>query len=317
MNAYPWRNLKALIEEKGTKNDSKSFMFYKDRIVSYREMHESSNTIAHNLRKLGIKKVDNFIVFLVNSPEFIMIWFALAKIGAVMVPLNTALRRLDLAYIIEDSEADTIIMESDLLKNYQEVRDQFNLQREILIAENPSDTPEDMIPFKSLMDGTAANLDTEIHMSDPLCIIYTSGTTGKPKGVVLPHFSYVNSGLAILEYQGIKPGDRLFTTLPLFHVGAQLVIVIPAMVADTDFAIMTRFSASKFWDQVRRYNCNIIHYLGSLAHILYSQKERPDDADNPAERMVGGGATREIWEKFEKRFGVIFQEGYRFQTAMG
>ena len=250
------------------------------------------------------------LVFLFNSPEYLMIWFALAKLGAVMVPINTASRSHDLNYIIKDSESETIILETLLLENYLEVRDQVNIKREIILNNNSSDKTHNMIPFQSLKNGQSDNLRTEIEKYDPLCIIYTSGTTGKPKGVVLPHFSYINSGITIKGYEDLKPGDRLFSTLPLFHVGAQLLIVIPAMIADIDFALMRWFSASLYWDQVRKYNCNVAHYLGSIAQILFLQPEKPNDADNPVERMIGGGISKQIWEKFEQRFGVTIIEAY-------
>jgi crotonobetaine/carnitine-CoA ligase len=89
-----------------------------------------------------------------------------------------------------------------------------------------------------------------------------------------------------------------------------LVVAIPAIVGDVGFALVRRFSASKFWDQIREHNCNIVHYLGSLTQILYQQPPRPGDRDHLPIRMVGGGVPKDLWEKFEKRFGVTFLEGY-------
>ncbi|MFC1825593.1 AMP-binding protein [Thermodesulfobacteriota bacterium] len=310
MEDFKWKNLKVLIEEKAIKNGDKSFMLFEDRTLTYMDIHKESNILAHNLHKLGVKKGENVLVFLFNSPEYLIIWFALAKLGAVAVPINTASRTHDLKHIIEDSGSETIILESVLLKNYLEVRDQTNIKREIILENSPLDKTHNMVPFQSLKDGHSDNLGTEIDEYDPLCIIYTSGTTGKPKGVVLPHFSYVNSGITIKEYEDLKPGDRMFSTLPLFHVGAQLLIVIPSMVADIDFALMKEFSASIYWHQTRKYNCNVAHYLGSIAQILFLQPEKPDDADNPVERMIGGGVSKQIWEKFEQRFGVKIIEAY-------
>ncbi len=310
MEDFNWDNLKVLIEEKAIKNGEQSFMLFEDRTISYMEIHKGSNIIANNLRKIGVKKGENVLIFLFNSPEYLMIWFALAKLGAVMVPINTASRSHDLSHIIEDSEAETIILETLLLENYLEVKDQVNIKREIILKSSPSDKVHNMIPFQSLKDGQSDNLQTEIEKYDPLCIIYTSGTTGKPKGVVLPHFYYINSGITIKEYECLKSGDRLFSTLPLFHVGAQLLIAIPAMVADIDFVLTKKFSASRYWDQIRKYNCNVVHYLGSIAQMLFLQPKKPDDADNPVERMIGGGMSKQIWEKFEQRFDVTIVEAY-------
>jgi acyl-CoA synthetase (AMP-forming)/AMP-acid ligase II len=309
MQEFPWTNLKALLEDKAVKNGNKTVLFFEDGLLTYRDLHETSNAIAHNLQRLGIQKGDHVLLFLFNGPEFLKAWFALAKLGAVTVPLNTALRRLDLTYIVQDSDAKAIILDEALAENYLEVRKEVHLPREILLTRGPGPS-EGMIAFQSLERGPLDNLKTEIRHSDPACILYTSGTTGKPKGAILPHFSYINSGLAIAKAIGVSEGDRLFTTLPLFHVGAQLVVAIPAIVGDVGFALVRRFSASKFWDQIREHNCNIVHYLGSLTQILYQQPPRPGDRDHLPIRMVGGGVPKDLWEKFEKRFGVTFLEGY-------
>jgi acyl-CoA synthetase (AMP-forming)/AMP-acid ligase II len=309
MPECPWTNLKTLLEDKAVKNGARNLLFFEDGLLTYRELHEASNAIAHNLRKLGIRKGDHVLLFLFNGPEFLKAWFAIAKVGAVTVPLNTALRRLDLTYVIRDSDAKAVILDESLAQNYLEVSKEAGLPVEILVGPGPG-APEGMISFPSLESGPAENLDTDIRHSDPACILYTSGTTGKPKGAVLPHFAYVNSGRAIAGAIGLRAGDRLFTTLPLFHVGAQLVIALPSIIADVEFALVRRFSASKFWEQIRRYDCNVVHYLGSLTQILYQQPDGPGDRDHRPIRMVGGGVPKDLWEKFEKRFGVAFLEGY-------
>ena len=115
----------------------------------------------------------------------------------------------------------------------------------------------------------------------------------------------------------MNKGTGCFPLCPLFHVGAQLLIALPAMTADISFALMEKFSASRYWDQVRHYNCNVLHYLGSIAQILLAQPERPDDADNPGERMIGGGVPKKIWKKFEDRFGVKIIEAYGLTECGG
>ncbi len=309
MRGFPWTHLKALLEDQGPKNAGKSLLFFEDLVLTYGELHERSNAIARSLRALGVRKGDPVLLFLFNGPEFLKAWFALAKLGAVAVPMNTALRRLDLSYVVKDSDAKAIILDGELADNYLEVRREAGLSQEILVGREAARV-DGAIPFASLEQGGVEDLDTEIQPSDPACILYTSGTTGKPKGAILPHFAYINSGRAVARAIGLKEGDRLFTTLPLFHVGAQLVVAIPSIVAGVDFAVARRFSASRFWDQVRRYNCTVVHYLGSIAQILYQQPPGPGDRDHLPIRMVGGGASKELWEKFEKRFGVTFLEGY-------
>jgi crotonobetaine/carnitine-CoA ligase len=311
------RDLKTLIEKKGDENGSRSFLLYEDRVISYQEMNENSNRISRSLRKLGIRKGDKVLVFFPNCLEYILLWFALAKLGAVMVPINTGLKRDDLTYIIQDSDAKAIVLESGLLEVYGEVRKRAGLDLEIILPKGPSNPPGDMVPFATLLEESADRLEGDVQMSDPVNIMYTSGSTGKPKGVILPHFNYLVSGKEMACYCRLQPGDRMFTPLPLFHIGAQQVVVIPSLLAGIDFALGGRFSASKFWDQVRQYRCSVVHCIYPMTMFLYKQEAKADDADHPARRMIGGGSrfSKEDLEKFEKRFRITCLPFYALTEA--
>ena len=167
MQELPWKNMKQLIEDKAALNGSKEFMFFEDQVVSYGEVHEKSNIVANNLRGLGIGKGDRVLVFLFNSVEYVIIWFALAKVGAVMVPINTASKQHDLIHIIQDSEAETIIVESDLWERYEAVRSAVHITREILMEGGPGDLPKGVVSYESLREGSPADLDTDLKVHDP------------------------------------------------------------------------------------------------------------------------------------------------------
>jgi crotonobetaine/carnitine-CoA ligase len=141
-------------------------------------------------------------------------------------------------------------------------------------------------------------------------MIYTSGTTGLPKGVILPHFSYISTALHFSKITGITKKDRLFSTLPLFHCGGQHVLVMPALLNDIDFAMEKRFSASQWWNWVRKYGATILVCAGTIVPILYKQEKRKEDSDNPARLVWNAGTAKEIWKDFEKRFGLKIIEVY-------
>ncbi len=144
-----------------------------------------------------------------------------------------------------------------------------------------------------------------------MAIIYTSGTTGLPKGVMLPQYSYINTGTFYIEdiVQATKE-DIIYTSLPLFHCNAEQFTVMGTLLRGCKMVLAEKFSASGFWDEIRKYNATIFHYIGAIATILYKQPPKENDADNPARIAMGGACPKEIWRDFEKRFGLQVIEGY-------
>lgn len=299
-----------VIEDKVAKKGDDPLMHYKDEVYSYEAIDAKANAIANSLREAGVGKGDNVCTFLFNSPEYLALWFGIAKSGAVLVPLNVNLKAGGLAYNINDSDAETIVLEEQTRENYETARDDLeNIEREYLLG---GDDEDDYRSFERLLEGsTDTSPDVSLAPDDPMCILYTSGTTGMPKGVILPQYSYVNTGWEYCNNMlTITEEDRLFTHLPLFHVNAQQTTVMGSLLAETDFAMERWFSASEYFDQIRRYDATIFNYIGTMIPVLSKQEEREDDADNPARVGIGAAAPPDIMPDFEERFDVVLREGY-------
>jgi crotonobetaine/carnitine-CoA ligase len=142
-------------------------------------------------------------------------------------------------------------------------------------------------------------------------ILYTSGTTGPPKGVMIPHNAYAVAGLEFVRnYVRIRADDVLYTSLPLFHVNAQQLTTMGALISGRPMALAERFSASGFFDDLARHGATVFNYIGAMLTMLHKQPPRPDDARGPARLAIGGAAPASLWRDFERRFGLRILEIY-------
>lgn len=299
-----------LVEHKTRELGDVPLLRFEDRTYSYRDIDREANEMANALLDHGVSEGDVVSVFLKNSPHYVTLWFAIAKIGALMVPINVDHREETLAHILEDSDPRAIVIDEGTRENYETVRGRFGDDLlELTIGE--IDAPRYQRFDDLFREYSDAPPGVDLEPGDPMGIIYTSGSSGRPKGVVLPHYSYVNTGWEFAQnILDIDADDRLFTTLPLFHCNAQQTTVMGAMVSGTDFVLESSFTPEEFWERVREYDVTVFNYIGSMIPLLYKQDERPDDPENPAAYGVGAAAPVEILEEFEDRFDVTLIEGY-------
>ena len=312
--------IRKLIEKRAETVGEKPFLYFRDQIIDFTTLNRNVNKAANVLTELGVKKGDHVCLFLPNCLEFIYLWFGLAKIGGVMVPLNIHLRGDGLKYIINHCDAKWIILNEGLYDVYAFVeKDLPNIEQRIWHGEHMR-VPDNFVALEALMEavGEEAPRSETVKDSDPLGIIYTSGTTGPPKGAMISHFNYINTGQVwaedIIEY---RENDIFFTTLPLFHANAQMFTTMGSLCSGCPFVLRERFSASRFFDEIRQYGATIFNYIGGMLTILMKQPEREDDPDNPARATFGGAAPREIWRDIEKRFNITIIEGYGLTESGG
>lgn len=311
---------KELLEVRAEKQGSKPFVYFKDSVLDFASLERNVNKAANLLHELGVRKGDHVCLFLPNCLEFLYLWFGLAKLGGVMVPLNVHLRGDGLKYIINHCDAKWMVVNEALHDAYAFVEDDLP-KVEHRIWHGPDATiPPGFSPLSNMLAAAGQDPPPTVDMQDgdPLGIIYTSGTTGPPKGAMISHYNYLNTGQVwandVVDY---REDDLFFTTLPLFHANAQMFTTMGSLRSGRPFVLRERFSASKFFDEIRQYKATIFNYIGGMLTMLMKQPERPDDTDNPARATFGGAAPRELWRDFEKRFDVTIIEGYGLTESGG
>jgi len=304
-----------IVQEKGTYHKDKAFLYFKDRMVTYQQLDERSNRFSNGFRELGIKKDDKIALMMKNDPDFLYAWFGSAKLGAVEVPINVAYRGELLKHILNNSESKILVIDSDLLDRLPLIKNELTHLKQIIcrgeIDSNISkslDLP--VSSFDRFLQYSPDPLEVDVSPKDPAAIIYTSGTTGLSKGAVCPHNYYLHLARLVAQLRDANAQDIFYTFLPLYHINAQVMTILTALITDAQVVLSDRFSASTFWDEIREFGATQFNYLGAVMTILAKQEPKGNDLDNPARIAFGAACPPDVMKHVEERFGLICLEGF-------
>jgi crotonobetaine/carnitine-CoA ligase len=311
------RVLTSIIEDKARQYPDHVVFQFRDDPITLEEFNARINQAANGFLELGVKHGDKVAIMLPNSPEFLYAWFGLNKIGACEVPINVALKGQGLSYQMTQSDCVALVADLQYLDRLEGVAgDLPDINHVIYTDENGSGTALpgwagfEHLAYGEFSDRSQAAPDANVHYSDLASILYTSGTTGVSKGVMFSHHYWYDIWAESVKYSRYTEDDVLYTGLPFFHGNAQGITIGPAILADARAVIVERFSASRLWDDCRRWECTEANYIGGIIPILLKQEEREDDADNPVRLMVGAAAPQDEWHAFQDRFNTKILEVY-------
>jgi len=279
------------------------------RTFTYLEIDTLSNKLANNLLTLGVIKGTHVGLMMDNSPEHVILTFALAKLGAVSVPINTACRGQLLRYYLEQSDSEWIAADNIYLNRIDEVLDcDYSIRGRLVFGPMPLD-------FKSfdlnelITTGSSEAPPVEVHCSDTACLAYTSGTTGPSKGNILSQAASLSFGLSNAEHHGYTEDDVIYICLPLFHVNAMQSATHSALVCGGSIVMSKRFSTSHFWTDLRDNKVTITNLLGSMVNFLWTQPPSPSDRDHCL-RMVSVVPTPLFAKEFAERFDLAVTSSF-------
>ena len=281
------------------------------RDVTVGELQAGSRSFAGALRRWGVEPGDRVAIMMPNVPEFVAVWFGVTRAACIEVPVHSAQRGPLLQHILGQSGARVLVCDAGFVDRLAAL-DLPGLER-IVIHGTPGAPPPAGVAVESLAEalrGPAPAAEPAIGGDTVSCILYTSGTTGPSKGVVLTHSANLRlatANLALMEYTA---EDVLYTAFPLFHVNAKFTSVTSAMIAGARLVLDDVFSASRFWDRMREEHVTAFNYMGGLLSIIAKQPERPGDREHAVSRAYGGACPPQLWEPFERRFGVRLHEHY-------
>lgn len=284
--------------------------------VTYAEAHARANRVANAFQALGAGQDARVGVLLRNRLEYLDLWFGLSRLGAVQLPLNTEYKRTQLVHVLGRAAVPIVVVEEPLLGEFAAALGELPEVRTLVVL---GDARCARSRCKARVVSYAACLDAA-GTGDPACapaaghdvgvIMNTSGTTGPSKGVRLTHAQQYILGRNVACDIGLGSDDVYYNFFPLFHNTAQAMITLPVLLKGARMVLAEKFSATRFWGDVREHRCTAFYYIGEVLRILL-KSETPGAAAGSTLRVGWGiGASPADFLEFQKRHRVALRTGY-------
>ena len=250
---------------------------------TFRQLNDEARLVARGLLAAGVRRRDHVALWATNVPEWIVLQFALAKIGAILVTVNTSLRSAEIEYLLRQNETSTLVTIRgfrgvDYLQELRQIdaigdaaRRHERLPRLERIVFIGDDCPEDLVPYARLRsaandipDKALDEAESTVALDDVINMQYTSGTTGFPKGVMLTSRNIVNNGYWLAEGLGFTPDDRLCLCVPLFHCFGCVIGVLGSYTHGTCICALEAFDPHKVLETVERERCTALYGVPTM-----------------------------------------------------
>lgn len=292
---------------------------YEDVPITYGALNDEVNQFAHFLQQKGLKKGDRMAVNLFNCPEFLVSYFAAAKLGIIFVPLNYRLVSQELAYQLNRCGCRLLLFHDDTCQEVAPIRSSVTVEADkfVWLKSFGSDTvapPKWAIDYHKAIDGNPKNEpvpDTSIDLDDPLLILYTSGVTGDPKGAVVSHGQTYFKNFQYIILTDMREDDVFLSQAPLCHSAGLAVTATPALCRGALLLMRKKFDAQRFGLDIETYRATIVFGLTTMLRFVLETGVL-DRVDLDSVRILLGGGERTPTALFNAlaEIGLYLQMGF-------
>ncbi|HEX4872328.1 MAG TPA: long-chain-acyl-CoA synthetase [Nevskiaceae bacterium] len=277
---------------------------FEGRDWTYAEFNAEANRLAHRLRADGIRAGDAVGVLMENRAETLLRVAGIVKLGAVAAMLNHQQRGEVLAHSLKITSVRRLIVGAECREAFESV----DLGGLPVDWDGPGPRPPHSRDLPAALAGQPVDNPAEtaaVQLKQSAFYIFTSGTTGLPKASRMTHLRWIRgmAGLGQLALR-LREDDVFYCCLPLYHNNALTVSWGAVLGAGCTLALSRKFSASRFWDEIRSSGATAFCYIGELLRYLLNRPEHPRDREHAVRLIVGNGLRPELWERFETRFGI-------------
>lgn len=311
LRLYPEHDytLNGALASRAGRDPSRPFMRFNDRAWSWGEFAQTVDAAARVLAARGIRKGDRMAVMARNSDGHVIVLFALARLGAIMVPVNPEFGVEEAKYVLHHAEVVAIAATGDTIAVARSAAAGLKQPPWFVTL----DAAADDAPLLHDLIGAAPQVKFPDELPDDITgdatclIVYTSGTTGFPKGAMHSQKSFVTGGEAFVQRVYLQDDDRLMIVLPLFHINAMFYSLAGTLAAGASMVIIPKFSASTFWQTAVDTGATQVNIIEAIGSIL---KNRPRSEFRP-EHRIGRvyGVRASMDETFKNDFKVPHRIG--------
>jgi crotonobetaine/carnitine-CoA ligase len=302
-----------------------AFVLTDDVRWTFADVDQRADRLARGLVALGVGPGQTVAIYSGNRADLVPLVFAINRLGAIWVPINTDERGDWLRRTLEDSRAAVVVVDATVADRVIEVLDGLSVAHLVLMGEQPERAAGESRPtgvvlhfLDDLATSSARLPDVTVGYGDTSAVLWTSGTTGRPKGVMQSHNAWVRAAMTGAASAQTREEDVLYCCLPMCNSAAWIGVVFRALVAGVPFGLDAAFSVHSFWDRTRHFGATQAFTLGAMHLFLWQAPPSVDDADNPVRSMGAIPMPDAILEPFKARFGIeVIQQGYGQSEIMG
>jgi crotonobetaine/carnitine-CoA ligase len=303
------------LASRAARDPDRAFLLFEDRTISWREFDDAARRCAGALAALGVERGDRVATLAANRPEIIVMFFAAARLGAWLVPVNPELRVEEARYLFEHAGVCGIACAREAAPLAREASARMSPAPWRILLEPAG---ADGLPALAELAAAASPLGENRGGADDVCVlVYTSGTTGFPKGAMHSQRNVVLTGEAFVERMWLQPDDRLLAILPLFHLNALFYSVFGTIAAGASLVVVPKFSASRFWQVAAGTGATQTNIIAAVGSILV-QRPRGELVPHRLRKVYGGPIAAEVERVWREEFGVpVMLEGYGMTEIPG
>lgn len=312
-----WGNILDIWAER---TPNKKALIYQDAVISYEDMNRRVNSICSYLIENGVSKGDRVALLSYNCHQFMEIFFACGRIGAILVPLNFRLVGPELQYQLNDSKAKVIFLGHEFGPTVAQIISEIpSIIKYVLIDDDVPGFDADHYEKITQKYRVAKTCQTDyvVDMEDDFIIVYTSGTTGRPKGALLTQKNVLFTSLNQIIDFACTTNDTTLTMAPMFHVGGSFILTLPMLHVGGTVVIMKAFDPNEALRLIEKHRVTVIFGVPAMWSAILNA-EGISEVDLSSLRFtVSGGASQPlpVLKKIYQTFGVPLTEGYGLSEA--